>query len=118
MSEELNPTVTPTEADITRCIYYASFSDDEKAFYEQARQVEALDEEIVLLRVRIMSLAMHKPDDISMLLRALTCLERLCKTNRKVFLRDQQNEEKIKQNMIALLKGLNIPPEFVERKSY
>jgi hypothetical protein len=116
MSEELNRTVTPNEPDIKRCIYYASFSEDEKNFYEQARQVEALDEEIVLLRVRIMSLSMHKPDDISMLLRALTCLDRLSKTNRKVFLRDQENAEKIKQNMITLLKGLNVPPEFVERK--
>jgi hypothetical protein len=116
MSEELNPAVTPCETDITRCIYYASFSDDEKAFYEQARQVEALDDEIVLLRVRIMSLAMHKPDDISMLLRALTCLERLCKTNRKVFLRNQENAEKIKQNTIALFKGLNLSTELIEKK--
>jgi hypothetical protein len=119
MSELVNQSVAgipPTPSPKKVCIYFEIFSDEEKLFYEQARQVEALDDKIVLLRVRIMSLSMHKPDDISMLLRALICLDRLCKTNRKVFLRDQENAEKIKQNTIALLKGLNIPPEFVEKK--
>jgi hypothetical protein len=118
MSEEIKQNTAPDESVLKKCLYYVSFTEEERSFYEQALLAEALEEEIVLLRVRIMSLALHQPDNISVLLRALTCLDRLCKTNKKVFGSDRINAEKIKQNTIALLKGLSIPPEFVEQKLY
>jgi hypothetical protein len=115
MSEETRQNTTPGESELQKCLYYVSFTEEEKSFYEQAIKAEAMEEEITLLRVRIMSLALHQPDNISLLLRALGCLDRLCRTNKKVFLHDRLDAEKIKQNTIALLKGLTIPPEFVEK---
>ncbi len=109
-------TITPAEPEKKRCIYYDAFTEQEKAIYEQVRDADALDEEITLLRVKILSLAIREPANMTTLLRALVCLDRLCRTNVKVFKRDKLNAEKIKQNTIAMFKGINVPIEFIEKK--
>jgi|WetSurMetagenome_2_1015567.scaffolds.fasta_scaffold1523246_1 hypothetical protein len=116
MSEEIKQSATPNESPVKHCLYFVSFTEEEKTFYEEAIKAEALEEEITLLRVRIMSLALHQPDNISLLLRALACLDRLCRTNKKVFQHDRLDAEKIKQNTIALFKGINLPTDFIEKK--
>ncbi len=119
MSEVVNQSVagiSPTPSPKKVCIYFDIFSDEEKLFYERARQAEALDEEITMLRVRIYSMALHEPKNMTMLIRALLCLNQLCRTNTKNYKRDSFDLEKIQANTIAMLKGINVPVEYVEGK--
>ena len=119
MSEEVNQpvaTVAPGEPEKKRCVYYAAFTEEEKTFYEQVREVEALDDEIVMLRVKIFALVARDPQNMTLLLRSLMCLDRLCRTNVKDYKRDAFDLKKMQESTIALLKGHNIPVEFVEKK--
>jgi hypothetical protein len=109
-------TITPVAPEKKRCVYYDAFTEEEKAIYEKIRDADALDEEIDLLRVKIFALAIREPNNITLLLRSLACLDRLCKTNAKVFKRDKLNAEKIKQDTLSMLKGINVPTEFIEKK--
>ena len=123
MSDEVMQNVTPqsvapapADTDMKQCAYYAAFTEEEKTFYEKVRDVEALDDEIVMLRVKIFALVVREPENMTLLLRSLMCLDRLCRTNIKDYKRDAFNLKKMKESTIALLKGINVPPEFVEKK--
>jgi hypothetical protein len=107
---------TPTESEKKACFYFSAFTEDEKLEYDRARESEGLDDEIILLKVKIKSLVKREPENISLLIRALTCLDRLSKTNKKVFKRGQLDAAKIRENTIALFKGINVPTEFIEKK--
>ena len=109
-------TTTPTDPDMKQCAYYAAFTEEEKTFYEKVREVEALDDEIVMLRVKIFALVVRDPENMTLLLRSLMCLDRLCRTNVKDYKRDAQDLKKMKESTIALFKGINIPTEFIEKK--
>jgi hypothetical protein len=120
MSELVNQTTPsvapapPTPAEVKSCFYFAAFTDEEKRVYEQARHADALDEELVLLRVKIFALISREPNNMSMLIRSLACLNQLSRTNVKVFKRNAFNAEKQKQGTLALLKGIHVPIELVE----
>ena len=122
MSELVNqtaPSVAPTPAEMMKsCFYFAAFTDEEKHLYEQARRVDALDEELVLLRVKIFALVSREPNNMSMLLRSLMCLNQLSRTNVKVFKRNAFNAEKQKQGTLELLRGIHVPIELVEKDSH
>ena len=96
--------------------YYAAFTEEEKTFYEKVRDVEALDDEIVMLRVKIFALVVREPENMTLLLRSLMCLDRLCRTNVKDYKRDAFDLKKIKESTIALLKNMHLPTGLVEKK--
>jgi len=106
----------PANTDMKQCAYYAAFTEEEKTFYEKVREVEALDDEIVMLRVKIFALVVRDPENMTLLLRSLMCLDRLCRTNVKDYKRNKEDAEKIKLGTIAMLKGINVPIELVEKK--
>jgi hypothetical protein len=124
MSDEMTPTVTPqnttpaapADPDMKQCAYYAAFTEEEKTYYEKVRDVEALDDEIVMLRVKIFALVVREPENMTLLLRSLLCLDRLCRTNIRDYKRDALDLKKMKESTIALLRNYHVPPEFVEKK--
>ncbi len=123
MSDEIVQNVTPqnvtpnpaTPADTEKkpCLYFAAFTEQEKQLYEQARETEGLADEITLLRLKIVSLVTREPQNIVLLLRALTCLERLCKTNKKVFKKDEKDMTKYRRTLELMFKDQGIPPGLV-----
>ena len=113
---EINQTVIPTETEKKTCFYFSAFTEDEKLEYDRACESEGLDDEIILLKIKTKSLAKREPENMSLLIRALTCLDRLSKTNKKVFKRGQGDLEKIRQSTIQLFKGVDIPPEYIEKR--
>ena len=96
--------------------YYAAFTEEEKTFYEKVRDVEALDDEIVMLRVKIFALVVREPENMTLLLRSLMCLDRLCRTNVKDYKRDSFDLKKMKESTIALLKNMSLSTGLVEKK--
>ncbi len=61
--------------------FYSRVLDDEEARdYEIATEVEGIDEEIALLRVKIKSLIANDPQNIKLITQALNALERLIRT--------------------------------------
>jgi hypothetical protein len=111
----VNP-VPPTPAEVNPCFYFAAFTDEEKRLYEQARKADALDDEIILLRVKIFALISREPNNMSMLIRSLACLNQLSRTNVKVFKRDAVDLQKIKESTIAMIKETGLPLEYVESR--
>ena len=109
-------TTTPTDPDMKQCAYYAAFTEEEKTFYEKVRDVEALDDEIVMLRVKIFALVVREPENMTLLLRSLMCLDRLCRTNVKDYKRDSFDLKKMKESTIALLKNMRLSTGLVEKK--
>jgi hypothetical protein len=124
MSDEIIQNVTPqsvapaapTDPDMKQCAYYTAFTEEEKTFYEKVRDVEALDDEIVMLRVKIFALVVREPENMTLLLRSLLCLDRLCRTNIRDYKRDALDLKKMKESTIALLRNYHVPPEFIEKK--
>jgi hypothetical protein len=49
-----------------------------------ARAIEDLDQEIALTRTKIMSILRHQPDNISLLLRAISTVERLVRSRSRL----------------------------------
>ena len=111
-----SPSTTPANPAEKPCLYFAAFTEEEKQLYEQARQTEGLADEITLLRLKIVSLVMREPQNIVLLLRALTCLERLCKTNKKVFKKDEKDLTKYRRTIELMFKDQGIPPGLVSAR--
>jgi hypothetical protein len=120
MSDEVNQTVTPqntTPATPAKPnLYFVSFTDEEKQLYEQARATEGLADEITLLRLKITSLIKREPQNMVLLLRALACLERLCKTNKKVFRPEQNDMTRYRRTLELMFKDQGIPPGLVSAR--
>jgi hypothetical protein len=124
MSDEIMQNVTPQNAAPTApadsekkpCLYFTAFTEEEKQLFEQARQTEGLADEITLLRLKIVSLVTRESQNIVLLLRALTCLERLCKTNKKVFKKDEKDMTKYHRTLELMFKDQGIPPGLVSAR--
>ena len=101
MSEELNNNGSnghhdsdllfpmPSKEDIKKNgIYYYVLSEQERVFYAMARSCEGLQAEIELLEAKIMYIQAVYPANLGLLFRAISLLERLQKTQRLVFKKD------------------------------
>ena len=119
MQNATPPNITPAisvDPEKKPCLYFAAFTEEEKQLYTQACQTEGLADEITLLRLKIVSLVMREPQNIVLLLRALTCLERLCKTNKKVFKKDDKDLTKYRRTLELMFKDQGIPPGLVSAR--
>ena len=68
---------TPRRRRRTKNFYEGALSDAEKASAQIAREVEGIDEEVALLRLRLRTLIKDKPQDFPLMLRGLDALRRL-----------------------------------------
>ena len=70
--------------------YSRVLTDEERQDLEQATEVEGIDEEIALLRVKIKSLVENDPDNFSLIMQAIATLARLLRTKNNIGKKDRQ----------------------------
>ncbi len=81
--------------------YYSVLSDEEKVAYRLAGSCEGLDEEIHLLRTRIMSMQVLQPFNFNLLGRFIGLLERLKKTQARLFKKEPDADSEKKLDKIS-----------------
>ena len=92
--------------------FYAKVLDEaEKLDFKQATEVEGIDDEIALLRVKIKSLIAHDPDNISLIMQATNTLCRLLRTKYNLSKKDKKGLKEAIGNVlrdVALPLGIHI----------
>jgi hypothetical protein len=125
MSEEItNPTtpnaptaaVPPAATEERKCVYYDLLTDEEKGYYARVVKSHDLCDEITLLKVKVSYLLAHDPSNLALLVRLVFCIERLARTNHKVFQKEIDQNEKWDQNMLGLLSNYPMLRELAEKK--
>ena len=95
----------------THGFYSKELDETEKQQYEQATEVEGLDAEIALLRVKIQSLVAHDPENVKLITQATNALARLLMTKFNINKTDKQGLKEAYNNVlnnIALPLGIRI----------
>ena len=122
MSEEITNTTTPTATVLPaatedrKCVYYDLLTDEEKGYYARVVKSHDLCDEITLLKVKVSYLVAHDPFNLALLVRLVLCIERLARTNHKVFQKEIDQNEKWDQNMLGLLSNYPMLRELAEKK--
>jgi hypothetical protein len=109
-------TVPPAATAERKCIYYDLLTDEEKGYYERVVKSHDLCDEIILLKVKVSYLVVHDPSNLAMLARLMLCIERLARTNHKVFQKEIDLNEKMKQNLTAVAENYPWLKALVEKK--
>jgi uncharacterized protein YjcR len=87
--------------------FYSPVLDEkEQRDYEIAIEVEGLDEEIAMLRVKIMSLIERDPENIRLITQAINTLIRLVKTKYDI---SKDDKEGLKETVGKVLKNMAVP---------
>jgi len=120
MSNDVNPTAAPegnpsdllfpmpSKEDIQKYgLYYWVLSPQERVFYAMAREAEGLQDAIQLLQAKLLYIEAVFPDNLGLLFRAMALLERLQKTQKVIFKKDEASQlERAVENVFG---KLNIP---------
>ncbi|MCD6453581.1 MAG: hypothetical protein J7K77_04780 [Dehalococcoidales bacterium] len=98
--------------------FYSKVLDEtEQRDFELATKVEGIDDEIALLRVKIKSLITHDPDNINLIMQAITTLSRLVGTRYNISKNDKKGLKEAVGNVlrdIALPLGLGIGTNIIK----
>jgi hypothetical protein len=86
--------------------YVKALDEEERRNFQQATEVEGLDSEIALLRVKIQSLVAREPDNLKMITLAVTALAKVIMTKFNISKTDKKTFTEAMQNA---LKGIVIP---------
>ncbi len=87
--------------------YYSTILDDAgKADFERATEVEGIDEEIALLRVKIKALVQRDPDNIRLIMRAIDSMGKLARTKFNIGKNDKKS---VAEAVAGILKDIAIP---------
>jgi hypothetical protein len=86
--------------------YSSVLRKNEAAEVEVATEVEGLDDEIALFRVKIKSLVENDPDNIKLIMRALNSLERLVRTRYNI---SRDDKKGLKDRVASVLKDVALP---------
>jgi len=86
--------------------YSPVLTEEEKEDLKKAVEIEGLNEEIALLRVKIKSIIEHDPDNLTLLLDALSTLHRLLRSREIAGMEDKQG---LKQAIANIIKEIAIP---------
>ncbi len=78
----------------------------ERLDFEQATSVEGIDDEIALLRVKIKSLLEHDPDNIKLIMQAISALAKLVRTRYNIRKGDKKG---LREAIASVLKDIAIP---------
>ena len=70
--------------------YSRALDEFERAAFEEARDVEGIDEEIALLRVKIKSLVEYDPQNIKLIMRAVEYIGRLIRIKHNISKNDKK----------------------------
>lgn len=83
--------------------YNEALSQAEKVRLSRAKQIQGLDEEIALLRVRLNRLAEEQPENLDLLIRGIGMLVRAVSAKYKL---SHKSEEDLYQSLLGVLKGV------------
>jgi hypothetical protein len=87
--------------------FYSRVLDEaERLDFEQATDVEGLDDEIALLRVKIKSLLAHDPENIRLIMQAANTLVRLVRTKYNI---SQDDKKGLKAAIVNVLRDVALP---------
>jgi hypothetical protein len=87
--------------------FYSKVLDEmEQLEYTRATEVEGLDSEIALLRVKIKSLVAHDPENLKLIAQVTNALSRLVMTKYNINKTDKQG---LKEAMHNVLKDIAVP---------
>ena len=79
---------------------------DEQADFDQATEVEGLEEEIALVRVKLKSLIARDPDNTKLIMRGVATLEKLVKTR---YNNGKEEKQGLREAIENVLKDVAIP---------
>jgi hypothetical protein len=113
MSEAMKQAVT-RDADNEKGFYYSALTEDEKLEYDEVVETEGLLEEIYLMRIKTKSLARREPQNLVLLMRLITCLERLVRTQFRLFKTTRSRLPEIRK----LLESFKLPPDIMSKMAY
>ena len=74
--------------------------EEERKNFKQATEVEGLDSEIALMRVKIQSFIAHDPENMQMITQAVTALARVIMTKYNIGKSDQKTFAEAMQNVL------------------
>ena len=83
--------------------YDEALSQAEKVRLSRAKQIQGLDEEIALLRVRLSRLAEDQPENIDLLIRGIGMLVRAVSAKYKL---SHKSEDDLYQSLLGVLQGV------------
>ena len=108
MVEELNKRGAPFGNQYARKhgFYSSVLTDAEQLDFELATDVEGLDDEIALFRVKIKSLVHHDPQNIKLIIRAVNSLERLVRTKYNI---GKDDKKGLKDAIANVLRDIALP---------
>ena len=86
-----------------RDFYTRVLGEAEKKLLPQARELEGLDEEIALLRVKLIQALREKPQDLELLLKGVGMLVRAVSTRYRL---SKKGEEDLYQSVLGVLRGI------------
>ena len=87
--------------------FYSKVLDEtEQAKFELATKVEGIDNEIALLRVKIMSLLERDPENIKLIIKATNTLEKLVRTRYNI---SKEDSKGLKEAISNVLKDVALP---------
>ena len=90
----------------THGFYSKVLTVEEQAIYDQAMNVEGMDTEIALLRVKILSIIAHDPDNIKLLTYATNALARLLMTKYNITKTDKPG---VKEAVLNVFRDVAFP---------
>ena len=83
--------------------YEEALSQAERVRLSQAKQIQGLDEEIALLRVRLNRLAEEQPENLELLIKGIGMLVRAVSTKYRL---SNKSEEDLYQSLLGVLRGV------------
>ena len=83
----------------------------ERPYYEIGRHCEGMEEEIGLVRAKIQYIATVYPANLGLLFRAMSLLERIIKTQRLVF--HKQDDANFEEQLTRVCMNLHLPLELM-----
>ena len=86
--------------------YSKVLDEDEQRDYEEARNIQGLDEEIALMRAKIKSVLRHAPDNHKLYLLAMATLCRLLTTHCHI---NKGNGQGFKEGLSQVLRDVALP---------
>lgn len=92
-----------SDARKARDFYARALGEAEKTLLPEARELEGLDEEITLLRVKLIQALREKPQDMDLLLKGVGMLVRAVSTRYRL---SRKAEEDLYQSVLGVLRGI------------
>ena len=90
----------------THGFYSKVLDEEEKLRFKHAVEIEGLDREIALLRVKIESLVARDPENINLISQAVNSLARMVSTKHNI---GKNDKNKIREGAENVLKNIGVP---------